>query len=296
MSGDDVACDECRKLEIQHANAKDLESHKDELARAAQRSKAEQEANLELLKVQRSTEAELTKLFHQTITEVSTTAIDRSRDSAKFVQTAASAIFALYTGLLALAFSVTDNPLPVRGVWAGVFLGLSIALSSAYLAFLTKAPRLRLSLPGQSLTQLQHARSAFLTRWTNATVRNRRWAIRASVVSLAFGAAFMAAPFVSAGARVPVPEAPVAPAIPGGVAEAVSAEAARLFRLQVDDYEAAINARAAALAAVQRDAEARRDREADLEQFVLVLAAIGMVVALGGPVVYERLRRDDPQI
>lgn len=259
---------------------------------AAARTAARVALASDLLRAQRSAEEELNKLYHSTIATVATGAIDRARDSAKFVQTAATAVFALYTGLLGLVFSVTDNPLPLRGIWAGVFLGLAVALATAYLAFLKRPAPLPLSLPGRSLTQLQHARTAYLTRWVNAAVNNRRWALRASVVSLAFGVGFVAAPFLSSGTRTPVPELPSPPAVPAAVAADIAPEAVRLFALEVDDYERAVEARRRALDAAASEAADLAGRERALDAVFALLAALALATVLAGPAVYARRAGD----
>jgi hypothetical protein len=46
-------------------------------------------------KASHDAELELNKLFHTTVTEVAKGSIDRARDGARFVQTAATAIFAV---------------------------------------------------------------------------------------------------------------------------------------------------------------------------------------------------------
>jgi superfamily II helicase len=99
---------------------------------------AEDAATTDFQKAQWAAESELNKLFHQTVSDVARNSIERSRDSAKYVQTAAVAIAGLYSGLLGLVFSITSNPLPIRGVYATAFLGLAVALATAYLAFIKR--------------------------------------------------------------------------------------------------------------------------------------------------------------
>jgi hypothetical protein len=282
------ACDDCEKTRLEKQLAAE------EAARAYERdvAKAEAAALAALHQAERNAELELNKAFHATVAEVAKGAIERSRDSAKYVQTAAAAIGTLYSGLLALVFSVTDNPLPLRGVWAAMFLGLAVALSTAYLAYLTKPTAPAMYGGGSSLADLQFQRTGWLTRWINSTVLNRRWAIRASVLALAFGVAFVPAPFVSTARTPDVPAAPVAPAIPGTVAPAVAADAARLFAAQVTGFEAAVDARAAALAA---QAEAAKDAAADerlVEWAFVVAAALALAATLLGPHVWRH--KDHP--
>jgi hypothetical protein len=235
-------------------------------------------------------EEELSKLYHEKMAEVAIASIDRSRDSAKFVQTAATAILGIYIGLLALTYSVTDNPLPLRGAWAGVFLGLSIAFATAYLAFLTDVKPPKLKLDQRSLVQRQYSRTAYLTKWIKASVRARRYAIRAAVVSLLFGVLFIAAPFVSTIAPVPdIPE-PQAPVPPSQVAPGFEKDAIALFSQQVADYEAAAAARAAALDAAKTAAEDREKAEDELNTQMSGFAGIALLLIVLGPWCIEALQ------
>lgn len=295
-----VACDECQKIlltkrleaeEAERVRRHDLAKQHDAAA-AALRAKAE-EARL-------TGEWQLVNAYHQTLAEVSKGSIDRARDGAKYVQTAATAIAALYTGALGLVFSVTDNPLPLRGVLAPVFLGLSIALATAYLAFITRPPAVPLELDGRSPVQYQYARTAHLTRWIAATVRNRRWAIRASVVSLAFGVAFMAAPFVASGGASAVPDAPTAPPVPAAVAPIIEDDAAELFRVQAASYEAAQDARNQAIERAAQASAAHAASENDLDVASLVVAGVALALVILLPFCFDdaddrAARRGEPE-
>lgn len=68
--------------------------------------------------------------------------LERSKFAAETIQKASAAIAALYTGVLALVFSATDNPLPLRGLVAPVFLGAAVVLSSIYLTYIVSAPKI----------------------------------------------------------------------------------------------------------------------------------------------------------
>lgn len=240
-------------------------------------------------KASHDAEIELNKLFHTTVTEVATGSIDRARDGAKFVQTAATAIFAVYTGLLGLVFSVTDHPLPLRGAYAGVFLGLSIAFGTAYLAYIGRPKRaLAYALNPASEDEMQLARTAFLARWVNETVASKRYATRASVLALLFGVLFIAAPFVSSATPTESPETVTVPAAPSAVAKGFEGPALEVYRAQVKDYEAAVAARAAALEAEKKASDTRREQEHRLDRAFGWLAAIALVVVLAGPLLPER--------
>ncbi len=136
-------------------------------------------------------------LYHTKIAELAIGSIDRARDSAKFIQTASAALIAAYTGLLGLVFSTTSRTLPVRGVYAALFLGLAVALSVAYLAFLRgSSASVGAYEPGTSYADTQLARSINLIDWTNTVVSTRAWALRAAVLCLAIGVAFVPAAFI----------------------------------------------------------------------------------------------------
>src|SRR5919204_1191413 len=132
--------------------------------------------------------------FHDSVAHGS---IDRTRAGAATVQTAAAAIAALYTSLLGVVFSVTNNPLPSRGVIPVLFLGLAILASTGYLAYLTRAASIRLleAKPSQFEREAERARSLIL--WTRKACEHNAYLLQLSVVALGFGLAFLPAPFIS---------------------------------------------------------------------------------------------------
>lgn len=286
----EAACDECEKVRIDKelTAAEAARAHERDLAKLAlaherELSKLGQQHIHALHSAGDAADIASQKLFHETIAEIAKGSIERSRDSAKYVQTAAAAIATLYTGVLALVFSVTDHPLPARGVLAPVFLGLSVALATAYLAYMKKAGITSEVPQGPSAAELAMNRSRILTRHVNLTIYNRKWAIRAAVISLGVGVGFIAAPFVGSQRATAIPAAPVAPAIPSQVADELSAQAVQLFEQQTASYLEAVNARNEAIKSAAEDAAdaAGQDRTANLISFVL--AALALVGVLGGP-------------
>lgn len=255
---------------------------------------AEDAAVTELQKARWETEFGLAKLFHEKLGEVAGGAIERARDSAKYIQTVAAWIATLYGSLLALVFSVTDNPLPVRGVFSALFLGLAVALATGYLAFVTRPPTIPFYEGGGSLTEQQMNRTGYLINWINATVLDRRWAIRASVVSLALGVAFIPAAFVTRSQTVSVPEAPTAPAIPAAIAAQIGNPAAELFKEQVSSYKSAVIKNNEASKQASQAAIDTPDREAALNDLMLVLAGIGLLLVIFFPIAYGRVRDKPP--
>jgi hypothetical protein len=230
-------------------------------------------------------DAELGKLFHESLSGVATGSIERSRDSAKYVQTAAAAIAALYTGSLGLVFSVTSHPLPVRGIAAAVFLALSVALATAYLAYISRAAAPPMYAGGSSLSELQINRTAYLTDWVNAIINQRRWALRASVLSLAFGVAFIPAAFVASRRPASIPAAPTAPAIPVQIAPEVATTAAMSFKAQVASYDSAVTARNSAIASAATASKTAGRDERRANWVTLGLALLGILVVLLGPLI-----------
>jgi hypothetical protein len=96
------------------------------------------EADIALEKADWDAEYQLDAQYHSAVMDVAKAAIERARSGAELVQKSAAAIGTAYAALLALSFSVANNPLPPRGAIPGIFLGLSIVLSTAYVAFITK--------------------------------------------------------------------------------------------------------------------------------------------------------------
>jgi hypothetical protein len=135
--------------------------------------------------------------FSDAVVAVAKGGIDRARASAEFVQKGATAIFALYTGALTLAFSVTDNPLPARGILPSLFLGFAILLATAYLAFLTRGDRVKDPADAAGVSEAQLNRTRTFVEWTNTSVLNRAPLLRCAVVALGIGVVSLPAPFLT---------------------------------------------------------------------------------------------------
>jgi hypothetical protein len=295
-SGD---CDECKKVVLEkELDAKESEA---EAKRALSKLDHEHEQALDSARqaavtaaraARLQSENDLNKLFHESLSDVAKEGITRSRDGAKYVQTAATAIAALYTGILGLAFSVTDKPLPIRGAAAAVFLGLAVALSTAYLAYLTKAKAPSMYDGGSSLSELQLNRTAFLTRWVGAIINERRWAIRASVISLAVGVAFIPAPFVAAHRVTAIPTEPAAPTIPTAVAPELGSLARSTLEKQLSSYDAAVKARNSAIEKASTETTKISGQEATANWVTLAIGVIGLLAVGLGPIAISRQARE----
>jgi hypothetical protein len=276
------ACDDCKVAQLKGELDK-------EAARVLQDNTAANNlsaAEVALEKAEWDAEHDLQKAYHGAIVTVAQGSIDRIRESAKYVQVAATAIAALYTGALGLVFAAKDNPLPGRGIWSPVFLGLAIALATAYLAYIKGTESVPWYDGGSSLEELQLNRTNQFVQWTNTAVGNKRYVLRVSVLCLALGVAFMAAPFVAYGGGGTVSAAATPPAIPTAVPAAIQDDAQRLFATEVSTYIEAINnlkadQKTEVAAAATRDAQAR-----SLNWRVGWLAALGLLLAFVGPIVF----------
>lgn len=158
--------------------------------------------------------------------EVIKGAVERARDTAKYMQTAASAIAVLYTGVAALAFKVdSDRPLPVRGVIPILFLGAAIVFSTVYLAWFSSGVALRPFPLGIDATQLRVDRIKWFNDWMSRGVLNKAWALRVATYALAAGLVFLAAPFVPITAKSSAKVA-AKPTVPTAKAGRVAVQAA----------------------------------------------------------------------
>ena len=113
------------------------------------------------------------------------------------MQKAAGAIGTLYTGVLALAFSVSDRPLPPRGLVPAVLLGWAIVWATAYLAYLSKPRGVDQPEPTSDFAEGAMRRSITFIEWTTRGAWNRGYALQVSVVALAAALVFLPAPFIS---------------------------------------------------------------------------------------------------
>ncbi|KDE11631.1 hypothetical protein ACWEQV_28410 [Rhodococcus aetherivorans] len=240
-------------------------------------------------------EYELRKLFHQSLYDASKGSIERARDSAKFVQTAAAAIGTIYIGVLGVSFSVTDNSLPLRGIFAPLFLGMAVAFSGFYLAFLTPASESTLPGPAGTLQNQQMHRLIFFANWVNRATGQRRYFIQASVMSLAVGLVFIVAPFVG-GPRPPViPDAPAPPSAPTSIDPAVRSQAVDLYLAQIDDFRQAAGKRNEAIADAAQQSVEHEAREEELNRWAIGLAAAGLLIVLVVPVFFSRDKAPGPR-
>jgi hypothetical protein len=182
--------------------------------------------------------------FQQALIDLNKSGFDRARANAETVQRAAGAIGTIYTGVLAVAFSVSSHPLPARGLLPALFLGLAVALSTAYLAYLVRNPPRAPAaaeagvdprgLAGQIL------RVSALSEAVKRAVHRRGYLMRAAVLALAIGVVTLPVGFVTVPAfsSPALAHGPDWPAVPTASANAdlakvrYEAEVAEVARLR----------------------------------------------------------------
>jgi len=179
----------------------------------------------------------LEQKMHETLYTVATGSIDRARTGAQFVQTAASAIGVLYTGVLAVIF-VSDTPVPVRGFLPTLFFALAIGFATAYLAFVGKIPAMPRPTRWGSVPEDIWQRTNFVARYARAIVLQRAPLLRAGVISLVFGvillpAAVLRLPHAAANVSPPTPAVIAWPAPPTMMPERL---ALALYKVQLDRF------------------------------------------------------------
>jgi hypothetical protein len=209
--------------------------------------------------------------FQKALLDVAKGGIDRSRANAETVQKAAGAIGTIYTGILGVTFSVTSRPLPARGVLPAVFLGIAVALSTAYLAYMSRREDMSENTLAAGKTGLagQFERVSFLLRWVRRTVRRRAWLLRSSVVGLALGVVLLPVAFISWGGQAAT--VPDTPPWPSSAATGLSPD------LQKIRYQAEVDEVAKLRAA--------RSTAPDDTTFTIVVFLAGLaLVAVGGAV------------
>jgi hypothetical protein len=135
--------------------------------------------------------------YFAAVLEIEKGAIDRSRSAADLVQKAATAIGGLYTGVVGISFSVTAKPLPPQGFIPAIFLGLAIAMSTAYVAYVSKPSDVELDPLHTSPPMRMQARINNFFSIVSSAVQRRGYWIRASVVALGVGVFTLPAPFLS---------------------------------------------------------------------------------------------------
>jgi hypothetical protein len=144
-------------------------------------------------------ETSLRSAVHAAYIEVGKGKIDRTFRAADFVTRAAGTIATIYTGLLALVYSVGSNPprpLPARGIAPAAFLALAFFFSVASVAFVRTSTKRVHILPLAETALEQERRLIRFLQWIERGNR-RTWALRAAVICLGAGVALLPLPFIS---------------------------------------------------------------------------------------------------
>lgn len=184
-----------------------------------------------------SVEDELNKAFHQGLMEVSKGALARSAAAAELVQKGSAAIVTLYTAVLALAFSVSDRPLPLRGLLPAVFLGLAVAFATGYVAYVSRIPNTPGPSPSPLPEEYQLNRTNAFISWVATTALTRAMWLRRAVVSLAIGVLLLPIPFIAfplteASAGTPIEWPPPPTVVDDATTELYKAQVAETARLR----------------------------------------------------------------
>jgi hypothetical protein len=182
-------------------------------------------------------EDELNKAFHQGLMEVSKGALARSAAAAELVQKGSAAIVTLYTAVLALAFSVSDRPLPLRGLLPAVFLGLAVAFATGYVAYVSRIPNTPGPSPSPLPEEYQLNRTNAFISWVATTALTRAMWLRRAVVSLAIGVLLLPIPFIAfplteASAGTPIEWPPPPTVVDDATTELYKAQVAETARLR----------------------------------------------------------------
>lgn len=174
------------------------------------------DADIELYMVQLAEAAERRKEFgtarHESRVAVENAqleilkgSVDRARTSASLIQSSATAIAGLYTGVAALLFSVAeDQPLPLRGIIPVVFLGLAVVLATAYVSWIGPNRRVAPFPIGIDANKLRVDRTNWFNDWVSISVLTRAWLLRLASLYLAAGLAFLPAAFIPVDADAPL--------------------------------------------------------------------------------------------
>jgi len=130
--------------------------------------------------------------------EVAKAAPERAKAAAQFIQTAASAVGTIYAALLALTFSGAASAvrLDPRALAPGLFLGLAIALATAFLAFITQGRPSKAAQGSGDFEEAQVNRLNAFIAWSRELVYRRAYLLRAGVISLASGVALLPVPLI----------------------------------------------------------------------------------------------------
>lgn len=144
-------------------------------------------------------EAALLKSIHDAYVETTQKSLDRAITRATVVTTATGSITTIYTGLLALVYSLDTTKgkaLSLVALFPALFLGAALVLVAIYAALIKRTTAVGPFLPSGIGGQVAELRLVTFMRWCFAGVLARSWALHAGIASLGVGLAFLPLPFV----------------------------------------------------------------------------------------------------
>jgi hypothetical protein len=150
------------------------------------------DADLALEKANWDAEFASRAAFEQAVISLLKDSVDRSKSRAELVEKAAASIAVIYGGILGVSFSVTEKPLPLRGLIPAFFLGLAIVLAMVYLAFLTKVR----SDDTPPIEKKPIDRLGYISGLVDGVILTRVSFLRAAVVSLGIAVFFLPLPYI----------------------------------------------------------------------------------------------------
>lgn len=191
----------------------EIELAKDVVKRERDQAKEEADRVWEAFEADDKIEGALLQDFHQSVRAVAKSNAERVAAIAETVQKAAAAVIGIYTALLAVLFAVGEVGVPPRAILPALFLGVSVVLSTAYVAWIRKTPDQELRVAQGPPRAKAVTQTANFIRWSRRQYLSRAHYVRGSVVSLALGLLFLPAPLLTTG-DAPAASIPNAPAWP----------------------------------------------------------------------------------
>jgi hypothetical protein len=143
-----------------------------------------------------ATDDYLERKLHETLWAETTASVTRLKDAAKWIETAAAGLAALYATALGITFSIADNPLPARGFISPLFFGLAVGTAAIYLAYVSSGPGPARPAYGSSAAERNWEKTKYFSQYGLAEVKLRGGWLRAAVLALLIGVFFMPAPYV----------------------------------------------------------------------------------------------------
>jgi len=256
---------------------------------AAAAAKAEADAQA----ATQATRVDYDKAYYQAMLDTAKGAPDRWRSAAELVQKAAAAVGTLYAAILGGAATVSGHPLPARGVFPAVFLGLAIAMSTVYVAYGTRGTPLQRFRPTTSPPERMRARlNQFLTAVHESVERRVYW-LRASVLALGMGVLLLPAPFIAFSPPSPpnLDRQYPWPPPPTVTDPATASVASIVYKAKVDDVAAQ---RQRALAAI--DATSSLWTWTGLAVVGLLVVLLTPLLSPFGPAIWRWAVRSDPRM